>query len=386
MHRIFVLLELAKQKSHLDNSHVKLKNFFIKGLLKALQPIQSRSTIHGLPRSFLIVSTTGLGDTLWAIPAVRSLRSSYPDSFIALLTTSLGEQVLSRNRAIDELFILEEPFLWSGLQLIPSLRKQKFDAVLLFHSSQRFILPLCTLCDVPQIIGTKGLQKDLDFLLTQAIEQRPSEHEIARRLAIVQAVGAHSTMTELEFPLHQLEEQTAMQFLQALEIPDYLPIIGLHPGAKDVFKQWPPSCFVEVGRRLTQHIGCRVIVSGDEKEAQLVYTIASQIPGAIPLAGDLTIGSFAALLKRYSLFITNDTGPMHLAFAMKTPTVALFGPTDPKICGPWHAPNTEVVARSKTCFPCLRKKCEEPFCLLQISPAEVYDRALSLFFTTRENE
>ncbi len=333
---------------------------------------------QGAKQSFLIVSTTGLGDTLWATPALRCLRNSYPDSFIGLLTTRLGEQVLSRNRVVDELFVLQEPLLLSGLRLLPILRKRQFDAILLFHSSQRFILPLCSLCNAAQIIGTKGLQKDLDFLLTHSIEYQAFEHEIARRLAIVEAVGVNCTPSQLEFPLQPREEQEAEEFLQKSHITD-LPIIGLHPGAKDLFKQWPPACFVEVGKRLAEHLGCKIIVSGDKAEAGLVYHIASQIPGAVSLAGDLSIGSFAALLKQYALFITNDTGPMHLSFSMKTPTVALFGPTDPSICGPWQAPNVEIVARSRTCSPCLRKKCDEPFCLLQISPAEVYDKALQLF-------
>lgn len=360
---------------------VKFKNLLIRWLITALQPMQRKKVARHVPNSFLIVSTTGLGDTLWATPALRALRSSYPDSTISLLTTEMGEQILSRNKAIDELFVLEEPMLWSAVRLLPTLRKRQFDAILIFHASQRFIVPFCKLLDPGRLIATEGLQKDSDYLLTDAIENLP-QHEIARRLKIVQAVGAHPTPTGLEFPLHKSEEQEAKQFLLQREIPDHLPLVGLHPGAKNLFKQWPAECFIEVGTRLAQHTGCQIIVSGDASEAQLVYDIASRIPDAIPLAGELSIGTLGALLKRYSLFITNDTGPMHLAFAVKTPTVALFGPTDPALCGPWRAPLAEVIARQKTCTPCRRKKCEEPFCMLQISPDQVYDRAIALFFSS----
>lgn len=341
--------------------------------------MQKRRTAIGVPKSFLIISTTGLGDTLWATPALRSLRNRYPDSAISLLTTELGQELLERNKMIDELFVLEAPLLWSAFRLFPLLRKRQFDAILIFHASQRFILPFAALLDVPRIIGTQGQHKDLDFLLTQALENTP-QHEIARRLALVQAVGAPPVAIGLEFPLLKTEEQEAQQFLSRQEIPDHLPLVGLHPGAKNAFKQWPPECFIEVGRRLVQHTGCQIIVSGDADEASLVYEIASQIPGAIPLAGELSVGPLAALIKRYALFITNDTGPMHLAFAVKTPTLAIFGPTDPAFCGPWHTQHAEVIARQKTCTPCLRKKCEQPFCLLQIGPDQVYDRAIGLFF------
>lgn len=360
---------------------MKLKNFLIRWLITAVQPMQKRKVAHRPPNSFLIVSTTGLGDTLWATPALRALRTSYPDSTISVLTTVLGEQILSRNKVIDEIFVLEEPLIWSAFRLFSTLRKHQFDAVVIFHASQRFILPFCKLLDVPRIVATKGLQKDLDFLLTDAIENRP-EHEIERRLSLVQALGAAHVNTGLEFPLHKSEEQEAQQFLMQREIPDHLPLIGLHPGAKNKFKEWSPDNFIEVGTRLTQHTGCQIIVSGSAEEARLVYEIANRIPGAIPLAGELSVGTFAALIKRYALFITNDTGPMHLAFAVKTPTVALFGPTDPQLCGPWHAQLAEVIARPKTCSPCLRKRCQEPFCMLQISPDQVYDRAVALFFSS----
>ncbi len=360
-----------------------LKNLLIKWLITAIQPMKRRRFLHGPPRSFLLVSTTGLGDTLWAGPALETLRTHYPDSLIALLTHSLGSELLSRNKALDEVFILEEPLFWNALRLLPTLKRCEFDMVLLFHSSQRFILPLCSLMDVPQIIGTKGQQKGLDFLLTDQVLP-VYQHEVERRLSLVQAAGvpgALSVERALHFPLHQFEEEGAKNFLSRQNIPDHLPLIGLHPGAKNKFKQWPPHYFVEVGKRLVQHTGCQIIVSGDGRELQLTYEVASQIPGAIPLAGELSIGTFAALLKRYHLFITGDTGPMHLAFAVKTPTVALFSATDPALCGPWHNEGrVALIYKKRTCSPCLGKKCEEPFCLLQINPDLVYEHALELFF------
>jgi ADP-heptose:LPS heptosyltransferase len=80
----------------------------------------------------------------------------------------------------------------------------------------------------------------------------------------------------------------------------------------------------------------------------------------------------AALIEKFNFFITNDTGPMHIAFAMKTPTIALFSATDPKRCGPYHAENVSVIYKNPTCIPCIRKRCRVPFCLEQISPEEVW--------------
>ena len=166
--------------------------------------------------------------------------------------------------------------------------------------------------------------------------------------------------------------------MAALKIPSYLPLIALHPGAKDGFKQWPPSHFIELGNRLTQSLGSSIIVTGAQSEKALVESIASKIEGATA-ATDLPLLATAALIKRMDLMIANDTGPMHLAFAMRTPTIGLFAHTDPALCGPYFIDAAQTVSRKPTCSPCLKKKCREPFCLLQIGVQEVYDSALKLF-------
>lgn len=358
------------------------KNWLIKALLWICNPEATRTKHASSPRRFLIVSTTGLGDTVWGTPAIRALRQSFPESYIAVLTSEIGREVLEHNKHIDELFVLSSSPFFSLLRFYPLLKKRKLDAILIFHISQRIILPFCALLEVAQIVGTEGINHyDLDFLLTHPLK-KTYQHEIARRLTIVQQVGAHANDYSLEIPLRKEEEAAALRFLAGHGIPEHIPLIGLHPGAKNSFKQWPAECFIEVGRRLTQHTGCQIIVSGDQSEAQLVFNIASKIPGAIPIAGELNLSTFTALLKKMSLFITNDTGPMHLSFAAKIPVVALFGPTNPDLCGPFHVPHVEVISVKKSCIPCLQKKCAEPFCLLQIGPDRVYDAALRLFYTS----
>lgn len=354
------------------------KNGFIKAFLWLLNPEATRPRPGKKLERFLIVTTTGLGDTLWGTPAIRSLRQTYPESNICVLTSEIGYQVLQHNKHIDELFVLGASTLWSLLRFFPSLKKRKWNAVLIFHSSQRIILPFCALLEPSIIIGTEGAHKDLDFLLTQSLPAK-KQHEIERRLAMVQAVGAYVSEMNLEMVTRKEEEQAACAFLAGHGIAEHIPLVCLHPGAKNRFKQWPAASFIEVGKRLVQHTGCQIIVSGDQSEALLVMEIASQIPGAIPVAGELNIATFTALLKKMRLFITNDTGPMHLAFAVQTPTVALFGPTDPALCGPFEASQVKVLAVSKTCIPCLKKKCAQPFCLMQIGPDQVYDAALELF-------
>ena len=186
----------------------------------------------------------------------------------------------------------------------------------------------------------------------------------------------------MELSLSLEDEKLAELFLLQYQLPSYLPKIALHPGAKDLFKQWPPALFAQLGNRLVQELGCQIFITGTESEKELVESIAAQIKGAIPVT-TLKLRPFAAFLKQMKVVVSNDTGPMHVAFAMQIPTVALFAPTDPKLCGPYGIKNAVVIAKQRTCTPCLRKKCPEPFCLLQIGVQEVYDEVSNCFYDSK---
>ena len=328
------------------------KNFFILPLVYFFKLFERK----GESDRFLIVSTTGLGDTLWATPAIRALRESYRNGYIGCLTTPLGASVFQNNKYLDELFIFQGVF--SLFKLYFSLRKKKIGTVLIFHTSQRAILPLCSVIGASRRVGNQGLQKGLDTLLTEIIPWH-STHEIERRLDLVRAVGAKPTTYHLDF------------FTTASVLKKFT--VGLHPGAKDRFKQWPPSYFVQVGKKLRETTRCDIIVTGTPHEKELVDSICQEIEGATAVIEPLNI--MAATLKNLTLFITNDTGPLHLALAMKTPTIALFSPTNPAICGPYHNTTAQVLYRPPTCRPCLKKKCRDPFCMRQISPEEVIQAA-----------
>ena len=347
----------------------------IKFLVNSLKP---KKLVLGKEKRFLILSTTGLGDTLWSTPAIRALRECFPTNYISVLTSPIGKTCLQHNRRIDELFVIDNPVLSHLPSLYRKLIKKQITHVLNFHTSQRPILPLAAILGAEEIIGTHGINKGLDFLLSQSLDH-DNMHEIQRRLDIVAQVGAHTLDSSMELFLSAEDERTAEQFLEELNIPSYLPLIAMHPGAKDGFKQWPASHFVELGNLLVRNLGCRLIVTGTPSEEELVGSIVAKIEGAAA-ATRLSLLAIAALIKRMGLMISNDTGPMHLAFAVKTATIGLFAPTNPHLCGPYFVENALSIAKKTTCSPCLRKKCQEPFCLLQIGVQEVYDSVLRFFY------
>lgn len=354
-----------------------LKNLVLKGLFKISQlfPKYPDNT-----QRFLIVSTTGLGDTLWATPAIRSLRYTYPQAYIAALTTPLGKDVLKNSPHLNEIFVLKKPILLSALRLIFLLRKKQIGTTLIFHSSQRIILPLCAFIGSSQIIATQDMNKGLDVVLTKTLKKKPI-HEIQRRLDLISLVGAKTFDFHMEIFCDEAAKNCATKILKP--IPAHIPIVGMHPGAKDKNRQWPAEHFIELGKRLQDHLGCSLILTGGAREKKLVQHIANALPLSIPCVGNLSIHTLAALIQRLSLFIVGDTGPMHIAFAVKTPAVTLFCPSDPKLFGPYFVDKCSVIKKHQTCTPCLKKKCREPFCLRQISPQEAFTQALKLIQSTR---
>lgn len=335
----------------------KLLRFLVRTFSELPKP---ESSIRKSPRRILAVSTTALGDTLWTMPALESLRRSFPDAYIAALTSKLGFEVLENNPWTDALYPLHHPLcLWRHL-------RGEFDTIFIFHASQRFVAPLCASLGASRVIGTAGQSKGLDDLLTHlAIPKH--QHEIERRLDLIRQIAPVGSAPPLSFFLKPEEK---------IELPGRW--IALHPGANDSYKLWPLKHFAAVGRALQKALSCNILITGGASELPLMQELASLIPGAKLSDHKLSLRKFAATLNAVHLLISNDSGPFHLASALKTPALAVYSPTDPALCGPYNCPSSLVCAKPRTCSPCLRRKCREPFCLLQIGPEEVIEKALKL--------
>lgn len=339
-----------------------MKNSLLRFLCLAI-PVKKHPI--GEEKRILIVTTTGLGDTLWATPAIESLRQSFPRSHIAALTSPIGYDLLKTNPRLDEVFSLKEPVLPKVLGLWKTLYRRKYSTVLIFHASQRLIFPLCSCIGATEVIGTLGESKGLDSLLTKALK-RKHEHEILRRLKLVKEIGGTILSEKLSF----FPENRPCPFPRG-------KYVIFHVGSKDGFKRWPAKNFISLGNALKQKCGLEIIVTGSKVEKPLIDQVVAKIPESkayiIPSVHD-----FAAVLKSTKLLISNDTGPVHLACALKCPVIALYGPTDPKLCGPHTAENAHIFSVAPTCTPCIKRKCKEPFCLRQIGAHQVLEKAISV--------
>ncbi len=335
------------------------KNHLLRFLSRAASP-SLPSVTELIPRRILAVSTTALGDTLWTMPALNALRRCFPDAYLAALTSKIGMQIFDNNPWTDALYLLQSPLsLWHHL-------RGQFDTIVLFHASQRFVLPLCASLGASRLVGTSNLNKGLDDLFTTSLPPL-HEHEIDRRLALVKLIGGSPTPSPLSFFLRPEEKKIFKGRW-----------VALHPGAKDSYKCWPLQHFAAVGNALQQSLSCRILITGGATELPLMQSLSRLIPGSHLLDHTLSLREFAATLDAIDLFISSDTGPFHLACALNTPAIGIYAPTDPILCGPYLCPTAAVCSKPRSCRPCLRRKCRLPFCLLQISPNQVIQQALQL--------
>lgn len=337
------------------------KNTCLRFLVRALsQQVEKRLATSLSTRRILAVSTTALGDTLWTMPAIQALRKAFPDAYLAALTSPIGLEVLDNNPWTDAIYPLRHP-----LHLWRTLRGQ-FDTILLFHTSQRFVLPLCASLGASRIIGTAGFSKGLDDLLTHpTIPQH--QHEIDRRLDLIRQIAPIEHPAHLSFFLRP-EEKKSLDGLW----------IAIHPGAKDPYKFWPLEHFAAVGNALKKNLNAEILITGSPQELSLMQKLSKLIPNSHINDHTLSLREFAATLDAVDLLISNDSGPFHLASALQTPAIAVYSPTDPALCGPYNCPTSLVCTQPRSCTPCLRRGCKEPFCLLQIGPDEVVQKAMRL--------
>ena len=351
------------------------KNWAIKSAFRFSERFQlvRKPSRKATPSKFLVISATGVGDTLWGTLAIQALKKKYPQSYLGVLVSPPGFEVLQNNPNIDEIFIFRRGLsgFFSWPFLFRKLRKTKIETAFIFHSSDRVLWPMCYFAGPSAIIGFEGENKGLDFILTKAIPNSQTVHGVEKRLQLVQEVGADTLQRNIYVFLTDQDREVADRFLNKHGIDSHSPIIGLHPGAQKPFKCWPAKNFIEVGNTLRSKVGGRIIITGDNREKDLAGEIASRIKDSVSAAGELSLRGTAALIEKMKIFITNDTGPMHIAFALNIPTVALFSPTNPQICGPYGNKKSIAIEKPKACFPCIGKNCKNPICMEQITPEEV---------------
>ncbi|HRS84017.1 MAG TPA: lipopolysaccharide heptosyltransferase II [Smithellaceae bacterium] len=336
---------------------------------------------EGLNR-ILIRGTNWIGDAVMTLPAVASMRAAYPKAHLSILAKPPVSDIYRMFSGADE--ILPYPRKFDNppgvLRLAYSLRSKKFDAaVLLQNAIEAAIIALAAGIGVRAGYSSDGR----GFLLTHPV-RRTSEilrvHQIDYYLEMVKALGC----ADVDRALHletRISTATAHEILHKYLPENNRPFIGIAPGATyGPAKRWLPERFAQAGDRLAKILNAQVLLFGGRDD----WETAEQVRGKaqtdmINLAGRATLADSAYLISQCRLFLSNDSGLMHVAGGLNIPTVAIFGSTNPVTTSP-AGEKTILVRKETSCSPCLKKTCPTDFrCMTAVTVEDVVAAALTLF-------
>jgi lipopolysaccharide heptosyltransferase I len=288
----------------------------------------------------LIVKPSSLGDVVHALPTVNLIRRRFPQAHISWLINNTLASLLSRSPIIDELILFERHRFGSLTQLpqfgkfLGTLGRRQFDVALDLQGLLRSgVMTWATRAG--RRIGLSDAREGAGCFYTEIVSV-PRAHAVDRYLLAARHLGCDTT--PVEFPLG-VSESVAREGL-----------IAVSPSARWATKLWGGDKFAELIRCLPRE---RVVLTGSAAERELANQIAQ---GCRNLAGQTDLFQLAELYRRCCVVITNDSGPMHLAAAVGTPVVAIFGPTDPALTGPYGSQHV-VLRAGIACSPCFKDYC-----------------------------
>jgi len=336
----------------------------------------------------LIVRTSSLGDILHGLPLASALKEAFPHSRLTWLVEERYADLLTGNPWID--LVVRVRFRdWrreiksaAGLRrwrrAIRLLRKTGFDVCLDPQGLARSGL-LSFLSGAPVRIGfpLPWVREPLNRLFTNVHpDSMPARaHVIDRNLALLHPLGVRTRKRSFFFHVPPEIEDRVHSFLEKVAPAAPGPLVVLHPGAGWPTKQWPVTGFAEVGRRLVEQGGARVLVFWGPGEKPLAERLLALLPMSARMVPETGLKEAMAFLKQCDLFLGGDSGPLHLASALGRPVVGLYGPSDPVRNGPFLG-SFRVLRAGSPCGPCYRRRCDRPGCMQTISAGEVW-RALA---------
>ena len=283
------------------------------------------------------------------------------------------EDVLSGNLDLEEVVVLDKGSLAAQSRLIAGLRSRRFDTVIDLTDGDRSAF-LSWISGASVRIGFNDEHRWRGKYYTQVLQSLPGvQHRIDRDLEALKPMGIQADSKDLVLRVTPEEVDSADQLLDQLGVQRSQSMVILQPGARYWFKAWPPERYAELADRVTSQYGCHVLIGGSSADLDLAQQIR-QMAKSRPtiMAGRTTIKQFAAIAKRSVLFVGSDSGAMHIASAVGTPVVALFGPSNPREWGPRGGP-VEVLYKELDCRSCFHPICirGEENCMRLIAVSEV---------------
>lgn len=337
------------------------------------------------PERILVRATNWVGDVVMTLPALEALRERYPSSRITVLARPWVRELLSSHPAVDEMWGLKKgggilkdlAAVWGAGK---RARKSGIAMAVLFQNAFEAAF-ISWLGRVPVRVGydTDGRR----LLLSHPVSRRTAPkgaHQVSYYLNIVRTLGWEGEERDPFLRVTEADRKKAGGLLEAEGLESGRRIVGLAPGAAfGPAKRWPSERFAEIADRAVDEWGAVILILGSAGDRESCSAVAAAMRhDPVDMCGRTGLAEAVAIIDSCDLFVTNDSGLMHVSAALGVPTVAVFGSTDPVATGP-RGPFARVVRNQVECAPCLRPACPGDFrCMLGLSSDRVWDAAKEL--------
>lgn len=348
--------------------------------------------LYSSARSILLVIVAGIGDFVMATKAIRAVRSGFPQAEIHVLTSSEGAAIAQRHPGVDRIwaFPIRE---WRSdrfrvgpiIRLLWQLRRTRYDIAINLYpvgswagSAKMGLFFSCLRAKIKTGQASGLLRFCFDERLPANVFS--GKHMANAMTDVAIAIGGRSDNGGLELTCQE-GSSGKWEVLFASGGGDLQRlVIGINPGGDRPNRRWPAANFAMAAEALAARCGARILIFGGPGEEPIGQEIQSALNGkALNLTGQLNLRDLPFFISRCDLLISNDSGPMHMAAALKVPVVALFGPENAGYYRPYTSPVLyRVIQKPVDCRPCNQATCRTGLCLKAISPAEVVERSMEL--------
>jgi lipopolysaccharide heptosyltransferase I len=321
------------------------------------------------PEKILIVKPSSLGDVVHSLPFLNVAKTCFPNAEIHWVIAKGLENLLEGHSMIDKLVIIHKD-MWKKIThaqhtvkeikaLLKRLKQEKYDLVIDLQGLLRSgIITKAT--NAPIRAGFQEAREGSRLFYTHKVKGGKDIHAVDRYLKIAAYLGCDISDIRFPFPSHSM-----LSLDQSLFSEDYAVII---PGARWKTKVWPAGKFGKLASKLY----LKTVIAGGESEIEAADTIVSLSQGkSISLAGKTGLKELVEVIRHAQFVVSNDSGPMHIAAALKIPVFAIFGPTDQTRTGPYGKGHT-IIREDVTCAPCFKKTCNDMKCMNDLSVEKVY--------------
>jgi len=337
-------------------------------------------------RRILIVRTDRIGDLLLSTGVIKAIRERYPHAYIAMMVSGFTKEIVEGNPYLDEVITYDKDgkhkSWYRSLKFSQNLKKKRFDLALILHPTNRVHL-VTFLAGIPRRVG---YDRKLGFLLTDRLKHKKQlgeKHESEYNLDLVRYLGIEPAENSLLMPIRPESEKWAEELFKQKKIDKSHRLIAIHPGASCPSKIWPNERFASLADKLIEKHAAQILLIAGPQDIALAEKILKHMrQSVIDLSGKTSLSQLASLLKRCDLFISNDSGPVHIASALGVPVISIFGRKQaglsPMRWGPLGLKG-KFLHKDVGCLECLAHNCVKEFaCLKAITVDDVLKAADAL--------